>query len=192
MCLRCERSDIQCPGYRDLDEVTFRDESAKISKRLCPVEYSSGLQIQATCSKSLQTGPSGSRSRFRASQLRSTSIPHSLCPAIDDLGANFFFAKYSFNEEPFFSGYHDWLAKSYLEDKHSHVLRPVVEAVGLAGLSNIFYTAQFESKSKQQYCTSLAALKQVLNDPAQVAEDTTLMAVILLILFEVYWTTTFP
>jgi hypothetical protein len=103
------------------------------------------------------------------------------------LGANFFFTKYSFTEEPLFPGYHDWLAQTYLDDnhRHSHILRPVIEAVGLAGLSNLNYAERFEAKAKEQYCASLAGLKHVLNDPAQVTEDTTLLAVILLIFFEV-------
>jgi hypothetical protein len=105
---------------------------------------------------------------------------------IDGLGASFFFAKYSFNEEPFFSGYHAWLTHEYLEDGPSNVLRAAIDAVGLAGLSNVSYTAELESKSKEQYCNALTALKKLLIDPARVTENVTLMAVILLILFEVY------
>lgn len=113
------------------------------------------------------------------------AIPYHVSPSIYDLGVNFFFAKYSFNEEPFFNGYHDWLAEAYLESSSNNILRALIEAVGLAGLSNISSAQELASRSKERYCKALAMLKGVLNDSASATKDSTLMAVILLILFEV-------
>lgn len=57
----------------------------------------------------------------------------------------------------------------------------------MAGISNISDAPEVASKSKRQYGRALAALNQALNDPTQALADTTLMAVILLGLYEVDW-----
>ncbi|KIW73095.1 hypothetical protein PV04_01239 [Phialophora macrospora] len=186
-CMRCEKSKAHCPGYRDLVDLMFRDESGKVLQKFsATVPLGPSLTHDATITGPFQTETPSSRLRRRTYRLKQHSIPRPLSMPIDNLGASFFFAKYSFNEEPFFSGYHDWLAHSYLEDGPSNVLRAAIDAVGLAGLSNVSYAPELESKSKEQYCNVLTALKKVLADPARVVENVTLMAVILLILFEVY------
>ena len=112
-------------------------------------------------------------------------LSHPFSQPINELGANFFFAKYTFKERPFSGAYHDWLTQSYVEYQPNHILRTAIEAVGLAGLSNVFHAPDIASKAKAQYCEVLAGMKQTLNDPVQAIADTTLMAVILLGLFEV-------
>ena len=114
-----------------------------------------------------------------------TTISHPLSQPINELGANFFFAKYSINESPFSNEYHDWLARSYFEGEPSHVLRAAINAVGMAGISNVFHAPHVASKSKEQYCKALAAMKQALDNPVEAVADTTFMAIILLGLFEV-------
>lgn len=73
--------------------------------------------------------------------------------------------------------------QSYSED--GHVLREAIEAVGMAGISNVSDAPDVASKSKRQYGRALASLNQALKDPTQALADTTLMAVILLGLYEV-------
>jgi hypothetical protein len=113
------------------------------------------------------------------------SISYPLSLPANDLGANFLFSNYIFNEPPFYSNYHTWVAQSYYESQPNHVLRAVVEAVGMAGLSNVFHLPRVKSASKEQYYKALVGLKEALNDPTQVTADTTLLAVILLELLEV-------
>jgi hypothetical protein len=186
--LKCEKSDTQCPGYRNLAEVLFRDESERITRKARQIEQSNSVLIQetvATCPKPPQSSAPTSESKCLTSSFGPISIPCPLSQPINELGANFFFAKYTFNEPPFFSDYHDWLTQSYFEDGPNHVLRAVIEAVGMAGISNVFHAPHVASKSKEQHCEALAAMKQVLNDPVQAIADTTFMAVILFGLFEV-------
>ena len=126
-----------------------------------------------------------SESNSFTSSLCPTSISQLLFQPINELGANFFFAKYTFSEPPFSSDYHDWLTRSYFSDGPNHVLRAAIEAVGMAGISNVSHTRHVASKSKSRYCEALAAMKVALNDPVLAIVDTTFMAVILLGLFEV-------
>jgi hypothetical protein len=98
-------------------------------------------------------------------------------------GANFYFAKYTLNEDPFSGDYHDWLAQAY--SSGGQALRGAIEAVGMAGISNVYYAPHIFSKSRQQYCLALAAVNHALGDPVIAVTDTTFMAVILLGMFEV-------
>jgi hypothetical protein len=108
-------------------------------------------------------------------------LPHS----IHEVGAHFFFANYSCDEPPLSKGYHAWLTQIYFENRPHHALRAGIEAAGMAGISNRYYAPYVAFKSKEQYGRALAATKQALSDPVEAVADTTLMAIILLGLFEV-------
>jgi hypothetical protein len=167
----------------------FRDESERTIQKARQIEQSNSVLIQetvTTCSRPPQISAPTSESKSLTSSFGPVSISYPLSQPINELGANFFFTKYTFNEPPFSSDYHDWLAQSYFEDGPNHVLRAAIEAVGMAGISNVSHAPHVASKSKEQYCKALAAMKQVSNDPVQAIADTTLMAVILLGLFEVH------
>lgn len=114
-----------------------------------------------------------------------TSMSYALSQPINELGAHFFFANYTCDEPPLSEAYHSWLTKTYFEDRPNHALRAAIEAAGMAGISNKFYAPHVAFKSKGQYGRALAATKQALSDPVESVADTTLIAVILLGLFEV-------
>ena len=173
----------------------FRDESERVirkarqsARNARQLEHSGSILIQGSHTVSPSSAESG-EIRFDVNPITSSQFPVSifypLCQPISELGANFFVTKYSLNEPPFSTDYHDWLTRSYFEDGPNDVLRASIEAVGMAGIANVFHTPQVASKSKQRYCEALAALRQALDDPVQAIADTTFLAVILLGLFEV-------
>ena len=166
-CLRCEKSNTQCPGYRNLNEVVFRDETRRIVQRVRQSQQSNSGLPRCTVSEPPQT------------------ISYPVSQPATELGVNFFFAKYIFKEPPFYSDHCAWLTQSYIEPRSQNVLRAAIEAVGMAGLSNAFHAPHVESASREKYRQALIALQQALNDRGQALADTTLMAVILLGLFEV-------
>lgn len=191
-CLRCEKSDKPCPGYRNLNEILFRDESVRIIRKAQRAEYPEPIVIvregwDSPPNSSLSIDASTAIStRYTPAQCR-IGISHRLLPPVKDLGANFFFANYTFNEPPFSADYFSWLTASYLDKAAgpTHVLRAAIDAVGLAGLSNVSHAPQIATQAKQHYCAALTYMKEALNDPVLAAEDTTFQAVILLGLFEV-------
>jgi hypothetical protein len=101
------------------------------------------------------------------------------------LGANYFFAAYAFDRPLSANDFHDWLVQSYLESGPENVLRAAIEAVGMAGMSNVFNAPTATSRSKERYCMALKSMKKALDDPAEAIADTTFMAVILFGLYEV-------
>ncbi|KAH7127838.1 hypothetical protein B0J13DRAFT_564610 [Dactylonectria estremocensis] len=212
-CLKCEKSKVECPGYRDLDKVLFRDESERIirkARQLDQPQPGSVLHVApGSFRNSIHHSTKEQRSQLRPGLAQEitpepssgpendglilghsspTPSPPALyisCPPsqpVDKLGVSFYFAKYTFNEAPFGGEYHDWLAQSYSED--GSVLQAAIDAVGMAGISNVSYAPRVASRSKERYAKAIAAVNKALRDPVQVVADSTLMAVILLGLYE--------
>ncbi|KAK4202942.1 hypothetical protein QBC40DRAFT_319686 [Triangularia verruculosa] len=177
-CTRCHKSGLPCPGYRDLNEVIFRDESSRI------IRISRRQEKKQKASVLSGSNPSTARA---LSPSATNILPVSVRGSADEIGANFFFAKYVFHQDPFStsSGYQDWLAHAYRQnDRRFAPLRAAIEAAGLAGLSNLGPSPQLSIQSKRQYRDALTAVKDALSNPSHAADDATLMAVILLGLYE--------
>jgi len=100
-----------------------------------------------------------------------------------DLGVSFFFTQYTVVELPFSGDHRDWLVRTYHKDKGP--LRASIDAVGLAGISNVHHLPETRAMSWKRYHDAINTLKHALTNPTQAIADTTLMAVILLALFEV-------
>ena len=113
-----------------------------------------------------------------------TIVPH-ICNVQFLEPARFFFAKYAINEPHSNGNYYDWLVESYLEPRTNNVVRVVIDAIGMAGMSNVLNVPRLASLSKERYGEALAAMQSALVDPAQATADTTLMAMILLGMLEV-------
>ena len=107
------------------------------------------------------------------------SLPHG------ELAASFFFTKYSYSESPHYTNYREWLAESYQNDGPTAGLRAAIEAVCLAGLSNLSPANSLASASRERYGKAVRAVQTALEDFVQVVSDETLMTVFLLGLFEV-------
>lgn len=158
-CLRCEKSKLQCPGFRNIVDASFRDESNRIIRK-----------AHATYEPNVST-----------QQLPARNPSH----PIEDIGAQFFFAKYACDEPPLSKEYCSWLLKTYYEDSLDYPFRAAIEAVGMGALSNIYYAPDVAAQSKQKYCRALKATQLALNDPIQSVTDATLVAVLSLGMYEV-------
>ncbi|KAF2191228.1 hypothetical protein K469DRAFT_720220 [Zopfia rhizophila CBS 207.26] len=193
-CLKCEKSKTQCLGYRNLADVMFRDESERIIRKagifrgdrqaeqpkpLLILDAVSTLVTSPTFPERLVSLPASD-----SNALFPLSIPSALSQSINEIGAHFFFANYLFDGPPYASNNRAWLTQTYCEDRHNHALRVAIEAVGMAGISNMFHAPHVAVKSKEQYGRALAAINQALGDPVEMIADGTLMAVILLGLYE--------
>ncbi|KAH8698527.1 hypothetical protein BGW36DRAFT_460428 [Talaromyces proteolyticus] len=197
-CQRCEKSDIECPGYRDLNQVLFRLENSRIIRRACKTEQPNSGLVPAKTTLS-QDNPLPNSYLEEILKWFHSGITYPLLQPVDELGANFFFTKYTYNSPPYDTDYHDWLMQSYLDEGPSRALRAGIEAVGLAGISNTSSHAPYITrKSKEKYGEAMAVVKEALNDPVRAMEDSTLMTVLLLGVFEIinfetwdrfqYWT----
>ncbi|KXL41507.1 hypothetical protein M433DRAFT_384154 [Acidomyces richmondensis BFW] len=190
-CQRCERSGLNCPGYRNLNAIIFRDETKRIIGQVSRQQGWHSTSNDDCLRSGASSNPVSSlTSPFMARSAISSPIPlhdipsRPLSQCIQDLAVNFFFNKYTYSEPQFFSDYRDWLSECY-QDQVNDVLRAALEAVGLAGLSNVSAGAEVLARqSRKKYCRALVCMRDTLNDPIRAVADTTLMTVMLLILFE--------
>ncbi|KAL2024893.1 hypothetical protein VTK56DRAFT_3592 [Thermocarpiscus australiensis] len=168
-CMRCERAGLQCPGFRDLGDLMFRDESQRIIRRAQHV-----ARPQSPSHFSTEISPPN------------CCIFPAISQPLDELAASFFFTKYYSCSGPPFSAGNDrtWLADTYCKVTPGHALQSIIQAAGMAGLANVFHAPHVVPKSQEQYGRALAALQRVLSNPIESLTDTTLMTVLLLGFYE--------
>lgn len=187
-CLKCETSRNHCPGYRDLHQVLFRDESERVRQK---AHQRHRTQVNPTPGTSKLTSlpardlVEAFDTQSSTSAFLSSNTSYGLSHPLGELGINFFFTRYTFNQQPFSHDYSQWLAQSCFGHAPNHALRAAIEAVGTAALANVFHAPSAASKSNKQYSLALLATTKALNDPVQALADETMMAIILLGLYEV-------
>ncbi|ORY13038.1 hypothetical protein BCR34DRAFT_562645 [Clohesyomyces aquaticus] len=180
-CMRCEKSKKECPGFRNLADVVFRDESSRLIQKTLARD-SEGQLEQSVPIAILTTTPVYPKNLDP--HMWPTGISPGLSQPINEIGAHFFFANYTCDEPPLSKEYITWLMQMYTEGNNNYALRASVEAAGMAGLSNIFDAPDIASKSKEHYGRALAATNRALSNPVEASTDMTLAAVTFLGLFE--------
>ncbi|KAK1636083.1 hypothetical protein BDP81DRAFT_429010 [Colletotrichum phormii] len=156
-CLKCEKGQKPCPGYRNLTDLVFRDERQRIRRK---------LGVEGTLSKP-----------------RKLPINYALCLDIEDRAVPFFFTHYTTTGPPFCDSYQSWLAETYREESPHNLVRHSIQAVGMAAISNVSNAPEVVLRAKERYGQALKATNMALHDPSQATADTTLMAILLLGLF---------
>ena len=183
-CGKCIKLNLDCPGYRDLQQVMFRDQSAAVIRRVTKRQSPDSVRSMAT-----QTSDDSSE-LTELSDTRSVSssqdLPFSMHPSLVAQGAAFFFAQYAiFNEPPFSGTFNNWVIENYCFGDQNSSLRLAIEAVGMAGISNGYFAPNAAEKSRERYCHALSAVNKDLNDPTLAYDDSTLLAIVLLGVYEV-------
>lgn len=111
--------------------------------------------------------------------IRGLSVP------LED-GATYYFFHNFVSEEPT-----TWTACShvlptlYQQDSSFRALPKIIEAIGMAGISNMKQAPQLMVVAGQKYATVLRAITASIQDSKEASTDQTLIAVMLLGLFEV-------
>lgn len=209
-CLKCEKLKKECPGYRDLTDVMFRDESDRIIWKTKtarqpprstrpkarptptpepervpePEPESHALILLSSTPAASSLEPVQSPSPSPPPVFEPESVPYAISPSIHELAANFFFANYNPRGPPYSDKYHNWLTREYWDARPDHILRATIEAVGMAGISNTFHATSLMPKAKEQYGRALTMTNKALRSPIEATTDRTLLAILLLGLVE--------
>ncbi|KAJ9144280.1 Fungal specific transcription factor domain-containing protein [Pleurostoma richardsiae] len=186
-CLRCEKAKTQCPGYRDLTDVVFRDDTERIIRRSrrhgSGGEDSPEALHDTTGESSLVSSPSTVQTHSTprpAFCCSPASIPAIVTQPIDDIATHFFFVNYTTTGPPYTQRYLAWLTQACWGNSSTNPTRAVIEAFGMAGICNIFHAPQLMPKTRELYGRALAATNRALRDPIGVKADTTLLSVLFL------------
>lgn len=105
-------------------------------------------------------------------------------PTIDEAIA-FFAHHFIVSDHDDGKGYLSHLPAIYQNISPTSALSEVVVAIGMAGLSNIGRGDPFMLMAREKYTRGLHVVNSTLRDPNKATADQTLMAVMLLALFEV-------
>ncbi len=116
-----------------------------------------------------------------------TKLPRTLTQPVQARAVSFFLSKYIPGSN------FEYLASFYIPYSDSEEqLSASIEAVGLASLSNELVSWEVLAEARKHYVHAIQATKTALQDPARAREDSTLLAVLLLSLYEVLTCTTPP
>ncbi|KUI69712.1 White-opaque regulator 1 [Cytospora mali] len=180
-CKRCENSGTTCPGYRDLGQLLFRDESARTIEKARRDAHVDSFDVV----------------RFERSQSQSTSVTCVTDPALfldpslarplqlplRQMAANFFFNNFVVEGPQTTDTNYQLLVDMYQNHPDSAAVH-AMEAVGLAGLSNISRDHKLRFEAQKRYGRALTRTNDSLGDPVQATSDLTAMSVLLLGQFE--------
>ena len=115
------------------------------------------------------------------------SVPRSLIQPVEARALSFFLSKYILGSNfgylaSFYSPYSD----------REEQLSASIEAVGLASLSNELGSLELSERARKRYVHAIQATNKTLQDAVKARKDSTLIAVLLLSLYEVMTCTTRP
>jgi hypothetical protein len=167
---------LVCPGYdRTVDDFFF-DETAKVRAK---VNKAKAKAIAARDARDAQEAPEMALSRV--DRLACLS-PQLIAPLIDQ-GITYFVSNYATGlEKP------PVASEAYNQHSSTHGFHPLVAAtmtaVGLAGVANLYLDPRLRREATQWYLRAIKMLNTAIASPVAARQDSTLVAVNLLSLFE--------
>jgi len=201
-CSQCAKMHLTCTGYRDLANLIFRDNTAAVirkvedthkrrkgSRRGGPSTTNDPSKLPTLVARRSEKGsecpPGFSVSHNLLFFPRPSDPSQSLSMPLSDQATYFFFAHYVPSEPPFSNIYLKWLSRLYWWESSGQILHSVVESVGMAGIANVYHASDLMIKARHQYGRALTIINEALSDPVEVKADSTIVAILLLGLFEV-------
>ncbi|KAF2141546.1 uncharacterized protein K452DRAFT_250230 [Aplosporella prunicola CBS 121167] len=194
-CGQCAKAKRTCPGYRDLGQVLFRHESAKVERRVRGTGRAGGsVGSGFSPVSSAGASPDYSSGEILFLPQEGPSIHYALTPTPDDLAAGFFFANFC-NHVAFsassnaHNNAHGVVAAAgpdtdlWASGIDTHLYTSML-AVGLYGLARHSGNPAFARLATQRYTDAIHATNGALRDAAVATRDSSLLAVIILGLFE--------
>ncbi|PQE26032.1 hypothetical protein CJF30_00000751 [Rutstroemia sp. NJR-2017a BBW] len=188
-CTQCQNAGRQCPGYRAQVDVIFREETTTVIKRAkakhekarqkaAPISTASSSSSSSSNS-SLELAPTTPSQRISPSYLNIT-------PSIEDRAAAFFVSNYVIGDSGPTRGHLDQLADLYESNGIDDNLVAAVHAVGLIGYSHSVKAPELLPKAQSQYTKALRLTNAALRCPTAVKKDSTLMAILILGIYEIF------
>jgi hypothetical protein len=171
-CSSCRRAKLICHGYRDTESLRIADETSAVQRR-----------IQGPAGKS-EAGSMSAASRLpealvRISHLAET-IPQSLDVPTRNQARDLFYYNYVFGAlKPF-----EFLQSFYSPIPKEDHLTASMDAVALAYLNYQQYSPKVQTEARQHYITALRLMNKALGDPKLASKDSTILAILLLDLYE--------
>ncbi|CAD6445440.1 e6c83758-c103-4d61-bf07-34e01271705b [Sclerotinia trifoliorum] len=199
-CTQCSNAGRACPGYRSQTDVIFREETKSVIKK-AKVKHEKAKQRTTGSISPSSTTPNSNTSSLCSSRESSSSqrdivvrTPQpsqiisinyfNITPSIEDKAAAFFLSNYVIGDHGPTRGHLDLLSDLYESNSIDDNLVAAVHAVGLAGYSHSAKAPQLMNQARAQYAKSLQLTNAALQSPIAVKKDSTLLAILILGIFE--------
>ncbi|KAK2014693.1 hypothetical protein LZ32DRAFT_581069 [Colletotrichum eremochloae] len=203
-CGQCEKRQQQCPGYRNLVDLMFRDESSHVIKKAAKTKARGRLKNvrasgtihdaesseHAPATTSTGTDPESSDPSSRPIAKPGAPTPlYSLSPSWQERGTAFFFSRYVSADENACHLNYDyifdiWRPASMLPDRQVDGVMASMTAVGLAGLSHLTMCPEMMDWSRRSYGTALQMTNDALQNTTEALKDTTMLSILILGTYE--------
>ncbi|KAF6233116.1 hypothetical protein HO173_008660 [Letharia columbiana] len=190
-CGQCRRAHRECPGYRAEQDAVFRNETSKVvAKAQTGTKWEISMPVSPIRPIEL-TGDGDVRNLaidFSAATVqmveRTKVTIRTLSVPLEDEATYYFFHNFVPADPASLTTYSDVLPTVYRQDSSFNALPKIIEAIGLAGISNVKQAPELMVAAGQKYARVLRAITASIQNSKEVSTDQTLMAVMLLGLFE--------
>ncbi|KAF2020150.1 hypothetical protein BU24DRAFT_134378 [Aaosphaeria arxii CBS 175.79] len=178
-CSQCSKISIECPGYRNLDDLLWRSENATtVRKAKASYDKIAKRENRSTSSSPNYSTTSSSSSHSSPGSQDLVPVNSHVTLSLEDFGVINFMSSYV-------PGSHfDYLPKLYSNSAEGSPLRSVVQAAALASFSRDTDDLSLMETARSHYANALTRTNANLRNPALATEDQTLVSVLLLSLFE--------
>ncbi|KAH7069490.1 hypothetical protein FB567DRAFT_456611 [Paraphoma chrysanthemicola] len=198
-CSQCKRAGRDCQGYRDPLSMMFKNESEVVAKK-AEKRYEK-LAKQKPPSKKDPPTPTTDCSKWSLDQDRlmsqgSThvapytryptpeSMTREIVPSIQDHAVGFFIGNYVAQPQIIPRGQFEWIVELLAQPDTEEVLQNSVYAASLAGFANASKSPTIMQQAQKTYGAALRMTNEALRSKETAIKDTTLIAVIMLGMYE--------
>lgn len=171
-CLNCQQARFACPGYRNMVDLNFRDQSQHVIDKAQQAYYgqkSKAGMLSAKKTKHVQSiQPTSCLVSKIATDQPICIFLHSYVPS-DSVPVK---AQLT-------------MSQIVTQAKSSCAVRCAISSIGLAMLANTRNEPSLMNEARKEYTTALRLTNSALRHESDFLQDTTLSAVLLLGMFEV-------
>ena len=195
-CTQCKKAKRQCPGYRELRDVIFHDESEKVIRKSKAKEAESTIKCDTinalplpleeidSTSSSCDVEEDGTNSQHVTAMDFHQKSPTNLTllPRIEELATGLFVSNFIIGDSG--PGHFDYLPDVYREHSLDEGLISSMTAVGLASYAHIQQEPALLHRARLQYVRAIQHTNRALHSVTDARKDTTLLSILVLGIFE--------
>lgn len=187
-CSQCIRAGRNCTGYRSEADMMFRDQTKHYGNK-DRTQNETGIVVSKQKRKAIRAtdieNPSSQSTTTQVMEME-TSIPFyfELYTPVEDQAANYFFHNYVL-EDGSTNGPFQYIHSIYNNEIIGPAMADSIESLGLVGLANFWQSPELKIQANRKYNSALRQVSSRLRNEEEAKEDQTLVAVMLLGLYEV-------
>ncbi|RKF58885.1 putative transcription factor cys6 [Erysiphe neolycopersici] len=178
-CTQCKRANRECPGYRVEGELIFKYETAKVELKW-KVKRKNISRSSKNVNNSSSTRETCLSRNYSQRPSMPFFIPDFISPTLEDRAIGLFISNFVNGKNGPSRGHME-----FFEDlPKTETLLAAMKAVGYAVCAHRFNAQSMVQRACHQYGIALQLTNRALRDPIDVKEDSTLVGIIVLGIYE--------